>query len=163
MKLRPSTFVMSMVMAQTRCTTAHSPSRCLFLFPLRRQQFSSFTVKSHQIYYQNIRHHSVLPHRSLHKGSQTESQHFKCRHICLQSSFTSFELCLFELGRSRVVLCAVIYRPPKYNKAFINDFSEFLAEIPPKYDRVLIIGDFNIHTCCPDEPISRNFLNVIDS
>ena len=24
-------FVMSMVMAQTRCTTAHSPSRCLFL------------------------------------------------------------------------------------------------------------------------------------
>ena len=24
-------FVMSMVMAQTRCTTPHSPSRCLFL------------------------------------------------------------------------------------------------------------------------------------
>jgi len=31
MKLRPSTFVMSMVMAQMRCTTAHSPSRSLFL------------------------------------------------------------------------------------------------------------------------------------
>jgi len=31
MKLRPSTFVMNMVMAQTRCKTAHSPSRCLFL------------------------------------------------------------------------------------------------------------------------------------
>ena len=31
MKLRPSTFVMSMVMAQTRCTTAHSQLRCLFL------------------------------------------------------------------------------------------------------------------------------------
>ena len=31
MKLRPSTFVMSMVMAQTQCTTAHSPSRSLFL------------------------------------------------------------------------------------------------------------------------------------
>ena len=30
MKLRPSTFVMGMVMAQTRCTTAHSPSRSLF-------------------------------------------------------------------------------------------------------------------------------------
>ena len=88
---------------------------------------------------------------------------FKCRQISLQSSFTSFELCLFELSRSHVVLCAVIYRPPKYNKNFISDFSEFLAEILPKYDRVLIIGDFNIHTCCPDEPISRSFLNVIDS
>jgi len=31
MKLRPSTFVMSMVMAQTRYTTVHSPSHCLFL------------------------------------------------------------------------------------------------------------------------------------
>lgn len=88
---------------------------------------------------------------------------FKCWQIFLQSSVTSFELCLFELGRSHVSLCAVIYRPPKYNKSFISDFSEFLAEILPKYDRVLIIGDFNIHICCPDEPISRNFLNVIDS
>ena len=31
MKLRPSTFVMSMVMAQTRCTTVRSPSRSLFI------------------------------------------------------------------------------------------------------------------------------------
>jgi len=79
------------------------------------------------------------------------------------TSFTSFELCLFELGRSHVVLCAVIYRPPKYSKDFISDFSEFLAEILPKYERVLIIDDFNIHTFCPDELIWRNFLNVIDS
>ena len=88
---------------------------------------------------------------------------FKCRQIRLQSSFSSFELCLFELGRSHVVLCAVVYRPPKYHRDFINDFSEFLAEILPKYDRVLIVGDFNIHTCCPDEPLSKSFLNVIDS
>lgn len=88
---------------------------------------------------------------------------FKCRQICLQSSFRSFELCLFELGLSHVVLCAVIYQPPKYNNDFISDFSEFLAEFLPKYDRVLIIGDFNIHICCPDELISRNFLNVTDS
>nr|XP_061839065.1 uncharacterized protein LOC133621161 isoform X1 [Nerophis lumbriciformis]XP_061839075.1 uncharacterized protein LOC133621161 isoform X1 [Nerophis lumbriciformis] len=88
---------------------------------------------------------------------------FKCRQIRLQSSFSSFELCMFELGLSDVVLCAVIYRPPKYHKDFITDFSEFLAEILPKYDRVLIVGDFNIHTCCPDEPLSRSFLNIIDS
>lgn len=46
------------------------------------------------------------------------------------SSFSSFELSLFELGSSHNVLCAVVYPPsPKYNKDFINDFSDFLAEI----------------------------------
>ncbi|XP_061840728.1 uncharacterized protein [Nerophis lumbriciformis] len=54
---------------------------------------------------------------------------FKCRQIRLQSSFSSFKLCMFELGLSDVVLCAVVYRPPKYHKDFLNDFSEFLAEI----------------------------------
>lgn len=57
--------------------------------------------------------------------------------------------CLFELGVSHVVLCGVIHQPPKYNKDFISDFSEFLAEFLPKYDRVLIVGDFNSHFCCP--------------
>ena len=65
---------------------------------------------------------------------------------------------MFELGRSHTVLCAVVYRPPKYNK---NDFSDFLAEIMPKYDRVLIVGDFNIHVCCPDKPMAKDFLNNI--
>lgn len=50
---------------------------------------------------------------------------FKCRQICLRSSFRSFELCLFELDLSDAILCAVIYRPPKHNKDFISDFSEF--------------------------------------
>uniref|UniRef100_A0A8C6M722 Reverse transcriptase domain-containing protein n=1 Tax=Nothobranchius furzeri TaxID=105023 RepID=A0A8C6M722_NOTFU len=33
----------------------------------------------------------------------------------------------------------------------------------PKYDRILIVGDFNIHVCCPDMPMARGFLNLIDS
>ena len=32
-----------------------------------------------------------------------------------------------------------------------------------KYDRVLIVGDFNVHVCCPDKPMSKGFLNLIDS
>ena len=48
------------------------------------------------------------------------------------------------VSQSDPVLCAVIYRPPKYNKDFVNDFSDLLAEIMPKYDRVLLVGDFNI-------------------
>jgi len=48
----------------------------------------------------------------------------------------------FELGRSLKMLGAVVYRPPRYNKDFINDFSAFLADIMPKYDHVLIVGGF---------------------
>ncbi len=61
------------------------------------------------------------------------------------------------------LLCAVVYRPPKYNKDFLNDFSDFLAEIMPKYDSVLIVGDFNVHVCCPDKPMAKDFLNLNDS
>lgn len=74
---------------------------------------------------------------------------FKCKQISL-SSPTSFELSLFEMGQSHTMLCAVVYRPPKYNTDFLTDFSVFLADIMPKYDRVLIVGDCNIHVCCPE-------------
>ncbi|KAE8278126.1 hypothetical protein D5F01_LYC23799 [Larimichthys crocea] len=56
---------------------------------------------------------------------------FKCRQRAVSSSSSSFEANLFEVGRSDPVLCAVIYRPPKYNKDFLNDFSDLLAEIMP--------------------------------
>lgn len=52
------------------------------------------------------------------------------------------QICM--VSQSDSVLCAVIYRPPKYNKDFVNDFSDLLAEIMPKYDHVLLVGDFNI-------------------
>uniref|UniRef100_A0A8C5AN71 Reverse transcriptase domain-containing protein n=1 Tax=Gadus morhua TaxID=8049 RepID=A0A8C5AN71_GADMO len=88
---------------------------------------------------------------------------FKCKQISRLSP-ASFELSLFELGHSHTVLCAVIYRPPKYNKDFLMDFSVFLSDIMPNYDRVLIVGDFNIHVCCPENnSLARDFLNIIDS
>ncbi len=61
------------------------------------------------------------------------------------------------------VLCAVVYRPPKYNKNFIQDFADLLAGIALKYDRFLIIGDFNIHVCCESKPLVKEFLSLIDS
>ncbi len=88
---------------------------------------------------------------------------FKCKQCAVSSSFSSFEVTLFEVGHSDPVLCTVIYRPPKYNKDFVNDFSDFLAGIMPNYDRVLIVGDFNICVCCPDKPLVKDFLSLIDS
>lgn len=82
---------------------------------------------------------------------------FKCQHICQQSSFRSFELCLFELGRSHIILVAVIYRPTKYNKDFLSDFSDCWAKNTSKNDCALIIGDIFICIYCPDDGSLQTF------
>lgn len=60
------------------------------------------------------------------------------------------------------VLCAVIYRPPRSNKDFISELSSFLGDVVLKYDKVLLLGDFNIHVCFPSS-LSKDFLNHINS
>lgn len=76
---------------------------------------------------------------------------------------SSFELSCFEQRQTDPVLRAVIYRPLKHNKDFVKDFSEFVAFILTCDDRVLFLGDFNIHVCCPSKPLSRAFLDLIDA
>jgi len=44
----------------------------------------------------------------------------------------------------------------------VDDFADFLAEVMPKYDRVLLAVEFNIHICCPDKEMVH-FFNPIDS
>jgi len=61
------------------------------------------------------------------------------------------------------MLCANVYRPPGPNKNFMSEMSVFLTDIVVKYDKILILGDFNIHVCCPTNPLSKDFLNLIDS
>ena len=87
---------------------------------------------------------------------------FHCRQIP-HAGFASFELQLFELILSFPVLCAVVYRPPKFNKDFIHDFADFLSGLMVKYDHIIICGDFNVHVCCESQPLTRDFLNLLDS
>jgi len=62
---------------------------------------------------------------------------FQCRLSQPAASFSTFELQSFELTLSSPVLCAVIYRPPKFNKDFLNDFADFLSGILVKYEHNL--------------------------
>lgn len=39
----------------------------------------------------------------------------------------------------------------------------FLSGILAKFDTVLILRDFNIHVCCHQKPLVKEFLNFIDS
>lgn len=51
-----------------------------------------------------------------------------------------------------------VYCPPKHNKNFISEFSDFITRI--KYDSLLTSGDFNIYV---GSPSNQDFINFIDS
>lgn len=48
----------------------------------------------------------------------------------------------------------MIYRPPKHNK-----FGEYI----PNYDKLLILGDFNVHICCTADLLAKEFLNLLNA
>jgi len=40
---------------------------------------------------------------------------------------------------------ATVYGPPGHSSDFIKEFADFLSELVLAADKVLIVGDFNIH------------------
>lgn len=61
------------------------------------------------------------------------------------------------------LLCVLIYRPPKVNNDFLGKFLDFLSYVVSSTDKLLILGDFNIHLCCPMKPFVRDFVQLLDS
>jgi len=61
---------------------------------------------------------------------------FKCRLLTVVK-FTSFEVQVFIVVLIRPVICALVYRPPNYNKDFIGEFSEFLSSMITRCDNLL--------------------------
>lgn len=64
-------------------------------------------------------------------------QQFKC-HRLLTMNYSSFEVQLLKLEFFKPVLGVVIYRPPKYSQAFIQEFSDFISSILLLSDYILI-------------------------
>lgn len=87
---------------------------------------------------------------------------FKCSLLPVEN-YLSFELQLVKLELSCIIDCAVIYRPPKYDKDFIQDFSYFVSSIVPIMDNLLILGNFNIHVCCSSNLMGMQFFDLIES
>ncbi len=48
-------------------------------------------------------------------------------------------------------------------RAFIKDFSDFVAFILTRYDRILIVGHFSAHVCCPFKSMTTEFLELIEA
>lgn len=87
---------------------------------------------------------------------------FICRLIATEE-YGSFEQPLLILDTGSPVAIGIIYRPPKAQKDFIDEFRDFQGSLFLKFDRLIILGDFNIHLCCPGNVMTKDFLNLIDS
>ena len=86
----------------------------------------------------------------------------KCRPLPTQT-YTTFEAQVLLVNAHSPILCALVYRPPKVTTSFLQEFSELLSFMASHSDKLLILGDFNIHICCPTKPMVNEFLILMDS
>lgn len=87
--------------------------------------------------------------------------HFTCRLV--PSNYSSFELQLFVLELGDPLFIVVIYQPPNYNTNFLTEFAEFLGNVSPKYDKLLVLWDFNVHICCMNDRLAKEFTHSLNA
>ena len=84
--------------------------------------------------------------------------------------YNSFEVLVLNVkiysindkSRLRFVL-ATVYRPPGHHKDFIKEFADFLSELILTADKVLIVGDFNIHIDNEKDALGLAFKDIVNS
>uniref|UniRef100_A0A673CRG3 Reverse transcriptase domain-containing protein n=1 Tax=Sphaeramia orbicularis TaxID=375764 RepID=A0A673CRG3_9TELE len=85
---------------------------------------------------------------------------FKCSPIS-QSNFMSFEHLGFTIDFKHPVLILIIYRPPRPNNGFIQELAKLLSGFISKLDKILILGDCNIHVYA--QSLVSDFMDTLDS
>ncbi len=58
---------------------------------------------------------------------------------------------------------ATVYRPPGHHTDFIKEFADFLSELVLAADKVLIVGDFNIHVDNEKDLLGSAFIDILNS
>ncbi len=58
---------------------------------------------------------------------------------------------------------ATLYRPPGHHTDFIKKCSDFLLELVLAADKVLIVGDFNIHVDNEKDALGSAFIDILNS
>uniref|UniRef100_A0AAQ6IB00 Reverse transcriptase domain-containing protein n=1 Tax=Anabas testudineus TaxID=64144 RepID=A0AAQ6IB00_ANATE len=87
---------------------------------------------------------------------------FKCSMLSLKQVHC-FEALSFLIHCSVPVCCTVIYRPPKANGNFLSEFSQYVADIVVRYDKVIIAGDFNLHIDNNTNTLANYFISLTES
>lgn len=87
---------------------------------------------------------------------------FQCTNMSC-GQFDSFEYIVIQLKSPCRAALVTIYRPPKYNTMFFDEFTKILSSVCMDFDCVVLVGDFNIHVDNPEEGCAREFLNILDT
>jgi len=66
---------------------------------------------------------------------------FGCLVLVLNVTLSSVN----DKSHLKFVLATTVHRPPGHHTDFIKEFADFLSELVLATDKVLIVGDFNIH------------------
>ena len=78
------------------------------------------------------------------------------------SSFESLVLNLYQLNQDLTIF-AIIYRPPGPYTEFLADISELLSDLVLRANKVIVVGDFNIHMDNKDDSLRTAFSSLIDA
>ncbi len=88
-------------------------------------------------------------------------------------NYNSFEVMVLHITLSRekstndkspvMFVLATVYRPPGHHTDFIKEFGDFISELVLAADKVLIIGDLNIHVDNEKDALGSAFLDILNS
>ncbi|KAK2879923.1 hypothetical protein Q8A73_023735, partial [Channa argus] len=83
-------------------------------------------------------------------------------------SYNSFESLTLSLSHpnwktQKSLLFVIVYRPPVPYSEFLIEFSDFLADLVLSTDKVIIVGDFNIHVDADSNCLNTAFNSLLDS
>ncbi|XP_058248684.1 uncharacterized protein LOC131354733 [Hemibagrus wyckioides] len=84
--------------------------------------------------------------------------------------FNSFEVLVLNVALSDrhkksllSLALATVYRPPGPYGDFLNEFSHLLSDLLISFDKVLIVGDFNIHVDDANDALGLAFIDLLNS
>ena len=87
---------------------------------------------------------------------------WKVGHVTLPVS-QSFEAVALQLIGPTPTVLVNIYRPPKHNKDFIDEFTTFLTHICSLSSNIILLGDINIHLDNNNLASTKDFISCLDS
>ena len=56
-----------------------------------------------------------------------------------------------------------VYRPPGPYTEFLSEFSEFLSSLVLESNKIILIGDINVHVDVETDCLNRAFTSLVDS